>query len=109
MATEKRLIDADALMKRFRIVAQSGGAVTHHCSDICAAIEDEANEESVDAVEVVHGEWLFGELDVLGSPVKCSNCGWGAKNADPILWMNYPGHKFCGNCGADMRGEKDGN
>ena len=52
MATEKRLIDADALMEKFRIVAQSGGAVTHHVSDICAAIEDEAVEEGVDAVPV---------------------------------------------------------
>ena len=48
-----RLINADALMDRFRIVAQSGGAVTYHVSDICAAIEDEVYEESVDAVEVV--------------------------------------------------------
>jgi hypothetical protein len=48
-----RLIDADKLMERFRIVAQSGGPVVVHVSDICATIEDEACEESVDAVEVV--------------------------------------------------------
>ena len=53
MANEKRLIDADKLMERFRIVAQSGGPVVVHVSDICATIEDEACEESVDAVEVV--------------------------------------------------------
>ena len=62
---------------------------------------------SVDAVEVVHGEWVFGELDMCGAPVKCSNCGYGVENADPILWVTYPGHKFCGACGAKMDG--DGN
>lgn len=50
-----RLIDADKLMERFRIVAQSGGPVVVHVSDICAAIEDEACEESL---EVVHGRGL---------------------------------------------------
>ena len=53
MATEQRLIDADALIESFRIVARSGGAVIYHVSDICAAIEDEADNEFVDAVEVV--------------------------------------------------------
>ena len=53
MANEQRLIDANALIERFRVVAQSGGAVTYHVSDICAAIEDEAIEAPVDAVEVV--------------------------------------------------------
>jgi hypothetical protein len=53
MSNKMRLIDADKLMKRFRIVAQSGGPVMCHVSDICATIEDEAAEESVDAVEVV--------------------------------------------------------
>jgi len=51
--SEKRLIDADKLMERFRIVAQSGGPVVVHVSDICAAIEDEVYEGTVDAVEVV--------------------------------------------------------
>lgn len=44
-----RVIDADKLMERFRIVAQSGGPVVYHVSDICATIEDEATEEPVDA------------------------------------------------------------
>ena len=53
LATEKRLIYADDLKARFLVVAQSGGPVVVHVSDICKAIEDAAVYESVDAVEVV--------------------------------------------------------
>lgn len=62
---------------------------------------------AVDAVEVVHGEWEFGELGPVGATVKCSNCGWGVNAADPILWLEYSGHKFCGNCGAKMDGGEE--
>ena len=102
MAT-KRLIDANALMEDAR-----------RCSPFVACLGDIVDIEllvndqpTVDAVEVVHGEWVFGELDMCGAPVKCSNCGYGVENADPILWVTYPGHKFCGACGAKMDG--DGN
>lgn len=49
-----------------------------------------------------HARWEFGELDALGSRVRCSCCGWGAENVDPALWLAHPGHKYCGACGARM-------
>ena len=45
---------------------------------------------------VRHGRWIFGELGPIGCDVNCSECGCGAKNVDPILWLNYDGHKHCG-------------
>ena len=95
MAAEKRLIAESDIYKLF----DKTGFARLHVGDIDVI-------PRVDAVEVVHGEWVFGELDVFGAPVKCSNCGWGVDNADPILWMDYPAHRFCGNCGAKMDGER---
>ena len=96
MATEKRLIDANKI--KYHTVGAGGWGIPEEVA--CKSQIDRM--PTVDAVEVVHGEWVFGELDMLGASVKCSNCGWGVDNADPILWMDYPAHKFCGNCGAKM-------
>lgn len=62
---------------------------------------------TVYAVEPAHGEWEFGELGPVGAEVKCTNCGWGCENVDPVLWIDYPGHRFCGACGAKMDGGED--
>ena len=55
-----------------------------------------------DVAPVVHGRWLFGELDVLGQPVHCSVCGWGQDKVNKAMWLEYPAHKYCGCCGAKM-------
>jgi hypothetical protein len=98
MANEKRLIDADKLMDRFRIVAQSGGPVVVHVSDICAAIEDEVYEESVDAVEVVHGRWEQIGYDKAMDRISCSVCKeyWNICDNDTETF------NYCPNCGAKM-------
>lgn len=60
---------------------------------------------TADVAPVVHGSWVFGEFNGIGSPVKCSVCGFCKKNVDPKLWIEYPAHKFCGVCGAKMDGD----
>ena len=62
------------------------------------------NLPAADVEPVRHGWWVYGELDAMGTAVKCSRCSWGLKNADPVLWQNYPAHRFCGACGAKMDG-----
>ncbi len=58
---------------------------------------------TADVAPVVHGHWIFGEFDGIGRPVWCSECGNRTKNvADPVAWLNYPEHKYCGRCGAKM-------
>ena len=115
MANEQRLIDANALIEKFRAHRDLFvSAWNEHkemppkdkarLDELGVCIAETINAPTVDAVPVVHGEWLFGELDFLGATVKCSNCGFGTENADPILWLGYPGHKFCGCCGARMDG-----
>lgn len=51
-----------------------------------------------------HGKWLFGDVEPAGCTARCSVCGWGVDHADPVLWLEYAGHKYCGNCGAKMDG-----
>ena len=58
----------------------------------------------VDVAPVVHGEWIFGEIWPVGCTVKCSACGWGLNSVDPVLWVDYAGHNYCGSCGAKMDG-----
>lgn len=67
----------------------------------------------IDAVPVVHGEWILPEFQYAWYKAKCSVCGyedqtsWGGK----IEWHDDNGHygeywfptmKFCPNCGAKM-------
>ena len=100
-----RLIDADGLSKSIY------DNVSAPYEDAVAAKEDclRAIEEAptIDAVPVVHGEWIFGVSEVLGTSVRCSVCGWSAPIVDADMWLRYPGHHFCGACGAKMDSESD--
>ena len=59
------------------------------CKRILAIV---ASLTSVEAVPVVHGEWIAQDESL--TKFKCSVCNG----------KNYGGHeKFCPNCGADMR------
>ena len=114
-----RLIDADSLMERFRIVAQSGGPVVVHVSDICAAIEDEVYEGNVDAVEVVHGhKVVHSRYRGIAYAMECPICHSKIPSNKPfqenVEYCSVCGKKlddtfqnYCPNCGAKMDG--DGN
>ena len=64
-----------------------------------ALIELEADVEeipTVEAVPVVHGEWIYNQYYTW----ECGNCGFHPfKGFIP----KEPGFNFCPNCGADMR------
>ena len=70
--------------------------------EIMDSVEDSIVE---DVAPVRHGRWIIGEPGIIGVPIHCSECGWGSNNADQKKWMKYPGHKFCGACGAKMDAE----
>ncbi len=112
MANEKRLIDADEALRMMRNSKQDnpytdrklGGIwdIAHDCAISCV----EAESCTVDAVEVVHGEWAIFE-DGWNSEViyECSVCkeAFVTLDGEPMekLW------NYCPNCGAKMDG--DGN
>lgn len=57
---------------------------------------------TVDAVEVVHGEWTTIEDDYTGmTALECSECNeeWWFEDDPPIKYYHY-----CPNCGAKMDG-----
>lgn len=49
-----------------------------------------------------HGRWIVDNAKLLYCRIHCSECGFGSDYAKRDMWMNYPGHKFCGACGAKM-------
>ena len=98
MATEKRLIDANALK-----IHRMHNAGANHPLDV-AYRKDIDNAPTVEAVEVVHGRWgafeVFpGAASLNGYP--CSVCG----NRVPSTLYNL---NYCPNCGAKMDGDNDG-
>lgn len=90
---DKRLIDANALMKNIGKIPQLRG-ITY--GRMKKAVEE---TPTIDAVEVVHGRW------VLGVPITCSVCGKPAAEHDsPISFWESP---YCPWCGAKMDGGAD--
>ena len=93
MANEKRLIDANALVK---IAEKRCGVVNIKHIDDCP---------TVDAVEVVHGKWEeqkeydFKARDYYLSGYTCSCCG--------LWYLNVKKYNYCPNCGAKMDGGKN--
>ena len=102
METEKRLIDANALIdwltKHTGFRGNCEDCTDMDCLD-CIVENCVKNFPTVDAVEVVHGRWVevrnrFGYC--IG--MKCSRCGRRVRNC---------GENYCPHCGADMRERKD--
>ena len=115
MANEKRLIDANAFVEKLqtdfkRVFTNAGKKVKpedYYIERKAVYNEDFYKAEiddfclmvdcfpTVDAVEVVHSEWIFNS-DGSGT---CKHCHRTTKNAwDYDRCMN-----FCPGCGADMR------
>lgn len=101
-----RYIDADLAIEE--IIKDMCG-VPDIDEGLSTAISELRLMPTADVVEVVHGEWLE---DSEGE-IYCSKCGKYTydrhdeiKEFDgkKVIALCYP--RFCGNCGADMRGGK---
>jgi len=104
-----RLIDADAVPKWYRI-AFSGeyGRPRIEPNEVRFSMNDiEMNLlaiPTVDAVPVVHGEWIPKEKTdtPYGLEMECAKCGFSVIVNDALYF------KFCPNCGARMDEEEGG-
>ena len=111
MATEKRLIDANALGRdTFHVMCE--GEYGEPCERCVVDWDDIETAPTVDAVEVVHGRWLSLEeyaekigadatkAEYPGAWVFCSECGQQMRSIN--------GWYYCPNCGAKMDGDGNG-
>lgn len=76
----------------------------HHSSGVQhTALREALNRvPSADVRPVVRGEWKCADDEDFSQPhVRCSNCG-----EYHFAW--YRRFPYCPNCGADMRGDKNG-
>ena len=128
MASKKLLIDANAFLK----------SLEWECGDVCEQTEysdyleceygfsrEAINElvqklPTVDAVEVVHGRWVW-DVETHGDPMygidedfgyRCSECQvWADEyGVDGDIYEEPPTHilHYCPNCGAKMDGDGNG-
>lgn len=97
----KRLNGAAGGPEGIRMCLEAAAAITD------LLVENQSLRNAADVSPVRHGRWIIGEPDIIGAPIHCSECGWGSDHAYQKDWMKYPGHKFCGACGALMNGGKD--
>lgn len=97
-----RLIDADALKENIPNTSVDIFENCRNCTTLCDWQVKELIDKmpTIDAVEVVHGEWIATRVEVDGSRFtgeRCSRCGW---------WKSMSIYNYCPNCGAKMDGEK---
>ena len=94
MENEKRLIDADALIR------EDGNDITNWDKPCAVYISSIENAPTVDAVEVVHGRWFDYDNDPMWQ--ECSACGY------RIQYSYSKDCNYCPNCGAKMDGDGNG-
>lgn len=86
-----RLIDADKI--DFNEVFKGQSDFAKDTREAAKSLID--SQPTVEAVPVVHGEWVNEYINPYGHPCHCcSMCGFKA---------SYQDKNFCPNCGADMR------
>ena len=110
MASEKRLIDANALKNKAKYQGHCVRPLVtgYH---LCVSVSDIDNASTVDAVEVVHGEWdALREIKRYRGEnipvIQCSECK--CYFCD-IINNHYYMYHYCPNCGAKMDGERKDN
>ena len=113
METKKRLIDADAVVKGLQEEIRKCEPVTPFDAPLVrfqkrvvpkllqSVIDYLAYIPTVDAVPVVHGEWLLRH-EGHGHYWECSVC-----HTNPCIYVTKD-TKFCPSCGAKMDGDGNG-
>ena len=98
MATEKRLIDANAYIAE---LCKDCGCGCDLDKDYCILVGGLMAAPTVDAVEVVHGRWLKGTRSLISGSIIVGHC------CSLCNEFNVRNSNYCPNCGAKMDG--DGN
>ena len=95
-----RLIDANAFLREF---CEGCSAQEQECFPyyypVCGAIQLLTEQTTVDAVEVVHGQWI--EVNQRKDPEGWIECDYKCSICEEICWE---GGNYCPNCCAKMDG-----
>ena len=95
-----RLIDADALLNALNTYSDTENGNGHFLHGIKSAQEQIDDAPTIDAVSVVHGEWVEAKSGCMSvyppGQVMCSVC----KQRMPSQWKKMP--PYCYGCGAKM-------
>ena len=112
MANETRLIDAEKfkrvlqnMVRHLMEYAEEDKTAEIMANMIESTIKCLNLQPTVDAVEVVHGEWEITEDDYLSLvEMKCSVCGesYGFEWYEDVQPKSY---HYCPNCGAKMKND----
>ena len=112
MATEKRLIDADELI---RAIYKSDDELQSSQWETDEIVDEIRRSPTVDAVEVVHGYWIDStSVDhmgrITGHGIDCSVCDSVFKDKSRAVVQHWKERfKVCPFCGAKMDGvDEDG-
>ena len=101
---DEALFDNEAMVARENSIKYTDNyakIMWSRANGIRDAIIEVYDAPTIDAVEVVHGEWI--EVNDYFIRCKCSICGWEShKYEDDVYGMPY-----CPNCGANMKGVND--
>lgn len=90
-----RLIDADELKEvAHEMIQEDPEAFNGGYSYYAVTVGEIDEAPTIEAVPVVHGEWVNG---------KCSNCGEYIPTDTRIDFVDEEDCVFCYSCGADMR------
>ena len=100
MANEKRLIDANVLMEHLARCIEEGKVLSR--TTLVAVKCFVVQMPTVDAVEVVHGQWI-DRIDTETQMHECSVCG--ARVVKGLYEYDNP-NRYCYHCGAKMDGER---
>lgn len=106
MANEKRLIDANALLYEYCQANGCNEVIDEICPN-CFTADLIANAPTVDAVEVVHGRWIVGAVEV-DHPFLEFESVWRDVHQCSICKEYFDvsdARNYCPNCGAKMDGD----
>ena len=109
-----RLIDADAVRQKREDFAVTSNPEMNRFNRMFVDLFNREIDKAptIDAVPVVHGKWISVKNPQWPaySHDKCSICGWLNTKNSVCRDEKNKAHSlnFCPNCGADMRGEDNG-
>jgi rRNA maturation endonuclease Nob1 len=106
----KRLIDANEVERKIRIAISSWQRDCNSNAPVIARAMEDALQRviyatTVDAVEVVHGEWI---MDDYTHRYRCSVCKAHQPYDTVGDYIDYWDCDYCPNCGAKMDGDVSG-